>query len=377
MSYSEAQIPQFDVVFGRNLMAEAVNFAHPPFLVVTMEDLWPVLRERFPPGCEAYFVRSLEREDLEAALPGVRRFESIIGAGGGQAIDCAKYFSWRTRLPLFQYPTSLSVDAVFGHRAGVRDGGRVRYVGFAVPESVYVDYGVIESAPAMINRAGIGDVLCFITGVMDWRYADDKGRCEARWPYDESLAQISLAKAEAVLAALDDVRDLTPKGVDLLVSGLRWGGASYHGAGWNPRHIEGVEHYVFYALEAATGQKFLHGQAVGLGLVAGCMMHGARDEEMLTALHRVGLDLRPQAMGDDLGRCREGVARARGVRAGGIAALRDCPRLSGRCRLLRAPALSHPRAIRRLAGGSGRAPCKLVNGICARLLQRVEGLKRP
>ena len=161
MSYSEAGIPQFDVVFGRNLMAEAVNFAHSPFLVVTMEDLWPRLRDSFPPGCEAYFVRSLERKDLEAALPRVRRYESIIGAGGGQAIDCAKYFSWRTRLPLFQYPTSLSVDAVFGHRAGVRDGGRVRYVGFAVPESVYIDYGVIERAPAMINRAGIGDVLCF------------------------------------------------------------------------------------------------------------------------------------------------------------------------------------------------------------------------
>ncbi len=297
MSCSEAEFPQFDVVFGRNLMTETVNFAHPPFLVVTMEDLWPWLEDRFPPGCEAYFVHSLERSDLEAALPGLRRFESIVGAGGGQAIDCAKYFSWRTRLPLFQYPTSLSVDAVFGHRAGVREGGRVRYVGFAVPESVYVDYGVIERAPAMINRAGIGDVLCFVTGVMDWRYADGKGRCEAHWPYDESLARISLSKAEALLESLDDVRDLTPKGVALLVSGLRWGGASYHGAGWNPRHIEGVEHYVFYALEAATGRKFLHGQVVCLGLVAGCMMHGARDEEMLAAVHRVGLDIRPQAMG--------------------------------------------------------------------------------
>ena len=297
MSYSETDTPQFDVVFGRNLMAEAVNFAHPPFLVVTMEDLWPRLRDRFPPESEAYFVRSLERSDLEAELPGLHRFGSIVGVGGGQAIDCAKYFAWRTRLPLFQYPTSLSVDAVFGHRAGVREGGRVRYVGFAVPESVYIDYGVIESAPAMINRAGIGDVLCFITGVMDWQYADRKGRCEARWPFDESLARISLTKAEALLAAIDDVRDLTPSGVDLLVAGLRWGGASYHGAGWNPRHIEGVEHYVFYALEAGTGRKFLHGQAVCLGLVAGCMMHGARDEEMLAAVHRVGLDIRPEAMG--------------------------------------------------------------------------------
>ena len=311
MSYSEADIPHFDVVFGRNLMAEAVHFAHPPFLVVTMEDLWPRLRRHFPPESETYFVRSLERRDLEAELPGLRRFASILGVGGGQAVDCAKYFSWRTRLPLFQYPTSLSVDAVFGHRAGVREGGRVRYVGFAMPESVYIDYGIIESAPATINRAGIGDVLCFVSGVMDWRYAEKQGRCEARWPYDDSLARISLAKADALLEALDDVRDLTPKGMDRLVAGLRWGGASYHGAGWNPRHIEGVEHYVFYALEAATGRKFLHGQAVCLGLVAGCMMHGARDEEMLAAVHRVGLDIRPQAMGlswDDVGRALYGLA---------------------------------------------------------------------
>ena len=303
MSFSEAHMPQFNVVFGRGLMEEAANFANPPFLVVTMEDLWPQFRDRFPPESEAYFVHSLGRRDLEAELPKLRRYESIIGVGGGQAIDCAKYFSWRTRLPLFQYPTSLSVDAVFGHRAGVREDGRIRYVGFAVPESVYIDYEVIESAPAMINRAGIGDVLCFITGVMDWRYAEQKGRCEARWSYDESLARISLEKVDALLAALDEVRDLTPKGVDLLVSGLQWGGASYHGAGWNPRHIEGVEHYVFYALEASTGHNFLHGQAVCLGLVAGCMMHGARVEEMLGAVHHVGLDIRPQAMGvtwDDL-----------------------------------------------------------------------------
>ena len=81
-----------------------------------------------------------------------------------------------------------------------------------------------------------------------------------------------------------------------MVDALKWGGASYHGAGWNPRHIEGVEHFIFYALEAQTGKRFLHGQAVCLGLILGTMMHDQRTEELLDAVRYLGVDIRPAAM---------------------------------------------------------------------------------
>ncbi len=82
----------------------------------------------------------------------------------------------------------------------------------------------------------------------------------------------------------------------LMIDALSWGGASFHGAGWNPRHIEGAEHFIFYALEAATRKKFLHGQAVCLGVVIACMMHGERADELLGVMHSVGIDIRPEAM---------------------------------------------------------------------------------
>lgn len=293
----EPIMPQFDVVFGRNLLAETPNFANPPTLVVTMADLWPHLSAAFPADVSVYFVESMERAALERDLEHLAGIGTVIGLGGGQAIDAAKYFAWRRNLPLFQYPTSLSVDAVFGHRAGVREHSVVKYVGFKRPEAIYIDLGIIESAPKHLNRAGVGDVFCFFTGVWDWQYSRDRGRCEAKWPYDETLAAVSLAKAEAALARLDDLRDVTPDGIRLMVDALRWGGASFHGAGWCPRHIEGVEHYVFYALEARTGRKFLHGQAVCLGLIAGALMHGRRAEELRKAVARIGVDIRPQAMG--------------------------------------------------------------------------------
>jgi glycerol dehydrogenase-like iron-containing ADH family enzyme len=239
----------------------------------------------------------MERAALEADLAGVADHASFVGLGGGQAIDCAKYFAWRLNRPLHQFPTSLSVDAMYGQRAGVRENGMVRYVGWATPQSVYFDYGILEAAPKRINRAGIGDVFCFFTGVWDWRYARDCGSCEPRWPYDETLAAHSLALAEAALAGKADIRDLTPRGVELVVDAFKWGGASFHGAGWCPRHIEGVEHFIFYALEARTGVKFLHGEAVCLGLVAGAMMHDRRAKELRDAVREIGVDIRPDSMG--------------------------------------------------------------------------------
>ena len=296
MPFKESDIAQFTTVFGRNLLPEAANFVRPKMLVVTMEDLWPLFRGSLPADAIPYTVHSMDRTALEADLATLGDIASIVGLGGGQAIDAAKYFAWRLDLPLFQFPTSLSVDAAFGHRAAVRDDGVVKYVGWAVPETVYIDLDIIESAPRALNIAGVGDVFCFITGVMDWRYAEARGKCEPRWPYDESLAAISLAKAEAALAELDEVKTLSPRGIRIMVDALKWGGASFHGAGWNPRHIEGVEHYIFYALEAGTGKAFLHGQAVCLGLVFGAMMHGQRLDELLGAVTHLGIDIRPAAM---------------------------------------------------------------------------------
>ncbi len=297
MPFQENNITHFPIIFGRNLLAELDGFVLPKMLVVTMEDLWPIFEKMLPRSAEVYFVKTLERSELETELLKFGHISSFVGLGGGQAIDVAKYFSWRLTKPLFQFPTSLSVDAVFGHRAGVREKSIVRYVGWAIPQSIYIDYGIIDAAPRLLNIGGIGDIFCFYTGVMDWKYAATLGKCEKRWPYDESLAQISFKKAETALNSLSEIKNLTPRGIEIMVDALKWGGASYHAAGWNPRHIEGVEHFIFYALEAQTGKKFLHGQAVCLGLILGSMMHQQRTEEFLEALVQLCLDIRPYSMG--------------------------------------------------------------------------------
>jgi len=292
-----AQLPYgFPTVFGRGLAAEFRHFVNHPFLVVTMDDLWPLFAQDFAGAdCRPYFTGSIELADLERDLAGLGEIRAIVGLGGGQALDVAKFFAWRRNLPLFQMPTALSVNAVYGQRAGVRENGRVMYRGYAVPECVYIDFDVLRAAPARLNWSGIGDILCFHTGILDWRYAHDRGLGEPKWPWDAALAAQSLAKVEAVVAHADEIRTLSDRGIATLVDGLQWG-TSFHGAGWCPRHIEGTDHFLFYTLEKLTGRKFLHGQPVGLGIVVGSMLHESRSDEMLDVIARIGLDIRPEAM---------------------------------------------------------------------------------
>jgi glycerol-1-phosphate dehydrogenase [NAD(P)+] len=289
----------FNTIYGRNLVAELPLILPRPYLVVSMDDLWPRFAPAFDDGlAAAHLVRTLERDELEAIVRDeLPACEAVVGLGGGQAIDVAKFVAMRRRVPLFQVPTALSVNAPFGHRTAIRTDGVVRYRGWVVPEAVFVDYDVVQAAPALLNRAGVCDVFCYHTARHDWQLAERTGNVEPKWRWDPQWADAAKHVLDSCLAAVGDIHECTEHGVRTLMEGLRWGGAAFANAGWNPRPIEGAEHFFFYSLEHLTRRHYVHGQPVCLGILLISALQENEPDRIRRAIDAVGVPYLPEDMG--------------------------------------------------------------------------------
>jgi glycerol-1-phosphate dehydrogenase [NAD(P)+] len=287
-----------NVIFGRNLVQELEPTIGAPYLLVTMPDLWAIFKDQFAgQKFRLHLVDSIEESELDKSLALQGDVQAVVGLGGGMATDVAKYFSWKKRLPLFQIPTSLSVNAPFAHRAAMRRDGVIKYVGFKVPEVVYLDYDIIQNAPQKLNRTGVGDIFCYFTAHEDWRLAAEVGKCEAKWPIDE----VQIAEAAGVMMscynAAEEIKNVSESGIRVLSEALSWGGAAFANNGWNPRPIEGSEHTFFYTLEYLTKKHFLHGQPVGLGTLLMSVLQKHDPSWIKGALDACAVPYLPEEMG--------------------------------------------------------------------------------
>ena len=217
---------------------------------------------------------------------------TVVGLGGGTALDTAKYVAWRTGRPLVQVPTITSVDAGFTDAIGIRDLGKVRYVGTVVPELVVLDLPLIRSAPPRLNRAGVGDILSCHTGLFDWRLATEQGTTH-QW--HTGLATLGATLLDELEAAIDEIAAVSDDGVRFLADAYRRIGAACAWAG-HSRFEEGSEHFWAYAYEHATGAHPVHGEIISFAVCALAQVQGNDPERARRIVERTHVRAHP----DDL-----------------------------------------------------------------------------
>ena len=290
MIKTEGQTNVVDLRIGAD---SAQNFGEKlsKFVVTTMEIPWKLTQAKLGGSPEAIImVETMEETWLENMLSRVPECETVVGIGGGQAIDAAKYIAWKRGIRLVSIPTILSVDAFVTPAAGIRRNHEVVYVGSTKPDPLIIDFNLLRTAPPELNIAGIGDLLSIHTASYDWEYAQSKGKSE--YPFSSE----DIAGARQIVAdlqpILSEIKNNTDRGLTAIVEGYMKMNTICLPAG-HYRVEEGSEHFLFYELEERLQRPFVHGYIVGLGIYLMSQLQNNQFEFICSIMNEVGLKYQP------------------------------------------------------------------------------------
>ncbi len=262
--------------------------------VVTTEDVWrlhgALLRTQwtkperwhalFFPGSESNkrlaIVESLADQMLEL---GADRTSMVIGFGGGIVTDVSGFLAaiYMRGIPVLQIPTTLlaQVDAATGGKTGVNlQGGKNLIGSFHHPLAVLIDPDLLSTLPSREVRAGLFEVLkC---GVIR----------------DPALFESLCRHAAEILALNPDFLDSAIADAVRIKSEV----VSADEREGDLRRILNFGHTIGHAMEAETGYtRFLHGEAVGWGMLAAVdlavkldVLDASTANRMAQAIHRYG-----------------------------------------------------------------------------------------
>ena len=215
---------------------------------------FPVENFDFPDG-ESYKTLDSVRDCLDWLL-GIKweRQNPILAVGGGVVGDMGGFIAsiLLRGVPLVHIPTTVvgQVDSSIGGKTGVDHHAGKNLIGsFYPPRSVWIDPFFLETLPLRERRSGLGEVIKYalignpkLLGFLDDNLEALSGESFDRTAWEETIFLCASDKARIVS---EDERE----------SGLRMN--------LNFGHTFG------HALEGAMGyQGILHGEAVGLGMIA-------------------------------------------------------------------------------------------------------------
>ncbi len=271
MLWASSASGSYPVLVGRGLIAEG--------LLCEGEALgaWPLERSSSRPFCVSdanvaplYLRRLGELAGASTIAPGeqhktlasaeaiwgallaaeITRADHVVALGGGVVGDLAGFCAatYQRGIPHIQVPTTLvaQVDSAYGGKTGVDLPQGKNYVGsYHQPSGVIVDPDTLSSLPARELAAGWVELLktALIAGGELWQ------RVQADAPIDERAIMLCAQTKTAIVG--QDERD---------------GGA---------RQALNLGHTIGHAIETVTGyRRYLHGEAVGLGLLAALRLSG-------------------------------------------------------------------------------------------------------
>jgi 3-dehydroquinate synthase len=233
------------------------------------------------------------------------RATTIVAVGGGVVGDIAGFAAatYLRGVPVVQVPTTLlaQVDSAIGGKVGVNHAAGKNLIGaYHQPAAVVIDPELLSTLPRREFRAGLYEVVKY--GVIASRSLFEQIRSQ--------LTQLFARDADVLVPVIAECCRIKGSVVE----------QDEREAG--PRRALNFGHTIGHALEAATKyRRFLHGEAVGYGMLAAANLsvaRGAMPEADRDALAAVIAQMGPLPPVSDLSAAQviESVARDKKVVAG-------------------------------------------------------------
>ncbi|MBW4438733.1 MAG: iron-containing alcohol dehydrogenase [Pleurocapsa minor GSE-CHR-MK-17-07R] len=257
----------------------------------------PIVAQAEPDRVEVSYL-----DDLAANLP--KQVEVVYGVGGGLVSDVAKYLGWKRKLPVVIVPTVLSQDGYFTSLVAARNGGTTHYIETGPVSKVIMNWDVIRTAPPHVRGAGIIELLCIVTGLLDWRYAAEHNKTTFDTRFQPWAAGImaGIAQQAFKIAAgvgkgnVESLRNL----LDLMCLEVQLTNQIGHN-----RPQEGSEQFFAYAYETKypRSRPLPYADRVAPGLLIAAALHGQDVGPIRDTLASAGLrtdQLPPDTIRDTL-----------------------------------------------------------------------------
>lgn len=250
-------------------------------------------------ACQSLDVASAHLDEVEAVRAALQEqgCDVVVGVGGGQTLDVAKYAAYDTGLPFIAVPTQASHDGMSSPVAvlqGPGDAGSDSY-GARPPAALVVPIGAIREAPRRTLVGGIADLAVNLLAIADWQWA-------ARFhgdPFDDYAALLARSAAELLVARRDLYTPETQfdeEDVEILVHGLVLSGLAMTLAG-SSRPCSGAEHLWSHAVDRMRVGSGLHGEQVAIGAFLAARFYDESQERVLSLIRAIGAPTSPGDIG--------------------------------------------------------------------------------
>jgi 3-dehydroquinate synthase len=189
----------------------------------------------------------------------LERHSLMVALGGGVVGDMVGFAAatWLRGVAVVQVPTTLlaMVDAAIGGKTGVNHPGGKNLIGaFHQPKAVLIDPEVLGTLPEREFRAGMAEVIKY--GVIGDQALFEALETQARQDPTSGLASLAAVGSPLLQEILE--RSAAAK-AQVVAADEREGGL---------RAVLNYGHTLGHVVETLTGYTtFLHGEAVGLGMV--------------------------------------------------------------------------------------------------------------